>query len=174
MKVTGIIAEYNPFHNGHKYQIEEAKKNSDYVIVAMSGDFTQRGEPAICDKYLRANMALMCGADLVLELPVSYATSDAKRFAMGGVSLLSSIGVVDELSFGIEPGCDELIFRLASFLSDSPASYQAELRDNLKSGLSYPSARASALGKYFEESSFNYCNIFTSFCTYCFCPERSF
>lgn len=90
MKVTGIIAEYNPFHKGHKYQIDYCKKklNSDYVIVAMSGDYVQRGTPALLPKHVRAEMALRCGADLVLEMPVSVSTASAEAFAMGGVSML--------------------------------------------------------------------------------------
>lgn len=150
MKVTGIIAEYNPFHNGHKYQIEAARKNgADYIIVAMSGDFTQRGEPAIFDKYTRAEMALKNGADLVIELPVIYATSDAGRFAYGGVSILNSLGVVNELCFGIEPGCEEFCLKLSEFLSSPPNNYTAKLQSEIKVGNSYPVARSNALSDYF-------------------------
>ena len=90
MKVTGIIAEYNPFHRGHQYQINYIKEklNTDYVIVALSGDYVQRGTPALFPKHLRAEMALRCGADLVLEMPVSVSTASAEAFAMGGVSVL--------------------------------------------------------------------------------------
>lgn len=97
MKVTGIIAEYNPFHKGHAYHIQKAKEltGADYLIVVMSGDFTQRGMPAILDKYTRARMALACGADLVLELPVRFACASAEFFAGGAVSLLDRLGVVD-------------------------------------------------------------------------------
>ena len=105
MKVTGIIAEYNPFHNGHRYHIEQARKTTgaDYIVVMMSGDFTQRGTPACFDKFTRAKMALQNGADLVLELPVCYATSSAETFAEGGVSLLNQTGIIDFLCFGAEP-----------------------------------------------------------------------
>ena len=106
MKTAGIIAEYNPFHKGHEYQIRYAKEKlkADYVIVAMSGDYVQRGTPALISKHARAEMALRCGADLVLEMPVSVSTASAEAFAMGGVSLLDSLGVVDMLCFGSESG----------------------------------------------------------------------
>ena len=105
IKTAGIIAEYNPFHNGHQYQIEEIRRQTgaDFVIVAMSGDFVQRGEPAIFDKYTRTRMALCGGADLVVELPALFATSSAEDFAACGVSLLGSLGT-DFLCFGSESG----------------------------------------------------------------------
>ena len=102
MKVTGIIAEYNPFHNGHAYQIQEARKmtGADYIVVVMSGDFTQRGIPAIIDKYSRTEMALKAGADLVIELPLYYASGSAEFFANGAISILDKLGVIDSLLFG--------------------------------------------------------------------------
>ena len=102
MKTAGIIAEYNPFHEGHKYQINylREQENTDYVIVAMSGDFVQRGTPALFSKYDRARMALLEGADLVLELPAALATASAELFARGGVQLLDGLGVVNTLCFG--------------------------------------------------------------------------
>ena len=101
-KVIGIIAEYNPFHGGHKFQIEEAKKRTgaDWCVAAMSGDFVQRGEPAVYSKYLRTRMALSCGADLVVELPSAFAVSSAEDFAACGVALLTGLGAVDVLCFG--------------------------------------------------------------------------
>ena len=107
MKTTGIIAEYNPFHNGHALQIREAREQTgcDYVIAAMSPDFVQRGELAVTDKYHRTRMALLEGADLVLELPIFCATGSAEYFAEGGVRLLNSLGCVDYLSFGFEHRC---------------------------------------------------------------------
>lgn len=92
MKVAGVITEYNPFHNGHKYQLEQIKRqtSADYIVVVMSGDFVQRGEPAIIDKYERTRMALLSGADLVLELPAVFATASAEFFAGGGVSVLKT------------------------------------------------------------------------------------
>ena len=108
MKIAGIIAEYNPFHHGHAYHILRTKElsNADYIIAIISGNFVQRGLPALLDKYLRCEMALSQGADLVLELPVAYATASAETFAMGAVSLLDKLGVVDILCFGSE--CGEL------------------------------------------------------------------
>ncbi len=150
MKVCGIIAEYNPFHNGHKYQIEEARKclGADYLIVAMSGDFVQRGTPAIFDKYTRAHMALLAGADLVLELPVSIATGSAERFALGGVTLLDSLGVVNDLCFGSEAGDLSALCALSRILACEPPEFQQKLREALTSGYNFPQARAMALSAY--------------------------
>lgn len=126
MKVVGIIAEYNPFHKGHAYQIRYAKERlgADYVIVAMSGPFTQRGTPALFDKYSRAGHALACGADLVLELPVVYATASAQVFATGGVALLQNVGLVDTLLFGSE--CPDLaaLKNIADRLSEESPAYR--------------------------------------------------
>lgn len=152
MKVTGIIAEYNPLHNGHKYQLDKIRRDgSDYIIAVMSGDFTQRGEAAIVDKYDRARMALSCGADLVIELPVIYACNSAGVFAMGGVSMLNSLGVVDELAFGVEEGNEQQIIELARFLADPPVMYEDILDRKMREGLTYPSARHQALLSFFSE-----------------------
>lgn len=150
MKVTGIIAEYNPFHNGHKYHIEKAKEltGADYVIVVMSGNFTQRGIPAFTDKYTRTRMALSCGADLVLELPLYYAAGSAEYFATGAVSLLDRLGVVDSLCFGSECGNIDALMHVASVLYNEPDSYKKLLQDALKSGQNYPAARHNALLQY--------------------------
>ena len=135
MKVTGIIAEYNPFHKGHAYHIQKAKEltGADYIIVVMSGDFTQRGMPAILDKYTRARMALACGADLVLELPVRFACASAEFFAGGAVSLLDRLGVVDSLCFGSECGDAGLLQKAASVLAEAEASesFRNTLRDSI-------------------------------------------
>ncbi len=154
MNTVGIIAEYDPFHNGHLYHIQEAKRLScaDYVIVIMSPDFTQRGEPALLDKWARAAMALECGADLVLELPVRYATGSAEYFAFGAVSTLSALGVVNSLSFGCEAGEEGITDRFlddlhsfAEFLSkEEPAEYASLIRQHLKSGKSYAMSRCLA------------------------------
>jgi len=147
MKVAAIIAEYNPFHKGHKYQIEKTREmlGADYIIAIMSGNFTQRGTPAIADKYLRAQMALLGGADLVIELPVHYACSSAEYFAKGAVTLLDKLGVVDFLSFGSESGDLDKLKSIARILADEPEEYKSYLRTNLKRGLSYPLARDQAL-----------------------------
>lgn len=147
MKVTGIIAEYNPFHNGHEYQMKTVRQtlNPDFLIVVLSGDHVQRGTPALLDKFSRTQMALCCGADLVLELPVSYACSSAEYFAEGAVSLLHGLGVVTHLCFGCETPRQELFIKTASLLNQEPPSYRQALKASLKKGLPYPAARAGAL-----------------------------
>lgn len=152
MKVTGIIAEYNPFHRGHKYQIDYCKKElgADYVIVAMSGDYVQRGTPALLSKHVRAEMALRCGADLVLEMPVSVSTASAEAFAMGGVSMLDGLHIVDSLCFGSEYGEVSALMELAEILVEEPEEYRQLLKEFLSNGLSFPSARCQALTEYFK------------------------
>lgn len=147
MKVVGVIAEYNPFHNGHKYHLEKVKEltGADFCIVVMSGDFVQRGAPALIDKYSRAKMALLNGADLVLELPLYYATSSAENFAAGAVALLDRLGIVDTICFGSECGDISILNTIAEILVEEPEDYLDALRRNLKEGLSYPSARNTAL-----------------------------
>lgn len=147
MKVVGIVAEYNPFHKGHKYHIEEAKKvtGSDYCIVVMSGDYTQRGVPAMIDKYSRAKMALLNGADMVIELPVRYASSSAEGFAYGAISLLNATGVVTDVCFGSECGNIDKLTKIAKVLLEEPDEYKEILKRGLKNGLSYPVARNTAL-----------------------------
>lgn len=155
LKTAAIITEYNPFHNGHAYQLSEVRKRSgaDFLIILMSGDFVQRGTPAIFDKYVRTKAALLCGADLVLELPLPFATGSAPRFAEGAVSILDGLGMVDELWFGSEEGSMERFELLSETLLDEPERYQELLRAALKKGLSYPAARAKALTDFLEDSS---------------------
>lgn len=147
MKTAGIIAEYNPLHHGHRYQIEEvrARTGADYVIVAMSGDFVQRGEPAIYDKYIRTHMALSAGANLVLELPSVFATSSAEDFAACGVALLDRIGVVDLLCFGSECGEVASLEAIARLLIQEPEGYTDRLKERLRSGDPFPLAREYAV-----------------------------
>ncbi len=150
MKIIGIIAEYNPFHNGHAYQINEIKKRTgaDYVVIALSGDFVQRGTPAIIDKYARTKMALSSGADLVIELPALWATASAEDFAMAGVTLFDKMRCVDTLCFGAETDNLPLLSTLADILADEPAKYQSLLSAYLKEGLVFPAARAKALCEF--------------------------
>lgn len=150
MKIAGIIAEYNPFHKGHEYQIAYTKKylGADYIIIAMSGDYVQRGTPALLPKHIRTEMALKCGADLVLELPVSVSTASAELFAKGGVQLLENLGVVDFLCFGSESGSISDLKALSSLLIEEPAEYKRALKQYLSQGKSFPSARALALQEY--------------------------
>lgn len=144
---VGIVAEYNPFHNGHAYHIKKAKElaNAEYCIVVMSGDFVQRGSPAIYDKYTRTAMALSCGADLVLELPSVFASSSAEDFASCGVALLDNLGVVDSICFGSECADLEKLSSIASILANESPLYSEELRSQLKKGLTFPQARTMAL-----------------------------
>lgn len=153
MKVAGIIAEYNPFHKGHRYHIEETKRISgaDYVIVVMSGDFVQRGEPAIVDKYLRTKMALEGGADLVIELPSIYATASAEYFATAGVGILDAIGVVDYLSFGSEWADAEALGKIADLLIEEPPLFKEKLKEYLEEGKNYPQARETAVMACLED-----------------------
>lgn len=150
MKITGLITEYNPFHKGHEYHIKKTKEvtGADYVIVVMSGDFVQRGTPACVQKHVRAHMALVSGADLVLELPVAYATGSAELFAQGAVSILDQLGVVDSICFGSECGTTEPLMEIARLLTEEPEWYRVALQEHLKNGLSYPAARAAAIPEY--------------------------
>ncbi len=163
MQINGIVAEYNPFHNGHKYQLTTAKEQTgaDYTIIAMSGNFMQRGAPALLDKYKRAEMALRNGADLVLELPSYYAASSAEYFATGAVTLLDKLGVVTNLCFGSECGDTAILERIARLLLEEPAEYVELLRDSLRQGLSYPLARTTALLSY-DSSLSGYRDVFSS------------
>ena len=126
MRIIGIIAEYNPFHNGHAYQIEKIRSltQADFVIAAMSGNFVQRGEPALIDKYARTEMALSCGADLVIELPALWATASAELFASAGVALMRKCGCVDTLCFGAETDNLSLLKEVASLLVSEPEDYK--------------------------------------------------
>lgn len=149
MKVAGIIAEYNPFHRGHQYHIEETRKRTgaDYVIVVMSGDYVQRGEPAIADKYIRTQMALSGGADLIIEMPALYATASAEYFATAGVGILDKLGCVDYLSFGSEWADIQDFSAYAELFLEEPREYKSILQEQLKLGKSFPEARAFAAGK---------------------------
>lgn len=150
MKIAGLIAEYNPFHNGHLYHIQETKRitGADAVIVVMSGDYVQRGVPAIMPKRLRTEMALKCGADAVFELPVCYATGSAELFATGAVSLLDGLGIVDFLCFGSECSDLKALSMIADILLKEPPEYRMLLREHLRRGCSYPVARQNAITGY--------------------------
>lgn len=154
MKTAGIIVEYNPFHSGHQLHIERTRQETgaDYVIAVMSGSFVQRGEPALTDKYYRTQMALLGGADLVLELPVLFSTGSAGDFAAGAVSLLDKLGVVDSLCFGSECGDISPFLQAASFLAEETPAFSALLQAHLRNGLSFPHARALAFAACFSDS----------------------
>lgn len=147
MKIAGIIAEYNPFHSGHLYHLEmvREKTQADYIVVVMSGNFTQRGNPALLEKSLRARMALENGADLVIELPCLYATASAEAFSFGAVSLLHQLHCVDCLGFGSESGSLDALTSAASFFTNESPEFTQKLQTFLKEGLSYPAARAKVI-----------------------------
>lgn len=149
MSTVGIIAEFNPFHNGHKYLIEQAKAitGADTCVIIMSGDFVQRGAPAICDKYMRTGFALDNGADIVFELPVCYSIGSAEAFADGAVRLLASTGAVDYLFFGSECGDINKIRHTAEILEkiNHSEEFNSLISKGIKEGMSYPSARAVAV-----------------------------
>ncbi len=148
MKCTGIVAEYNPLHTGHIYHIQKAKKETDAkaIVAVMSGNFVQRGEPAVFDKWTRAFCALRAGVDLVLELPAVYALSSAEGFAKGAVEILRQTGVVGTLSFGSECGDISLLKEAATVLRHEPPAFKNALHTALEQGASYAAAKMSALG----------------------------
>lgn len=159
MKIVGLITEYNPFHNGHQYHLNKALEvtNCDAAIVVMSGNYVQRGTPAIMPKHLRAEIALKSGAAVVLELPVCYATGSAENFAMGAVSLLHRLGCVDTLCFGTESDDLTSLKKAANILAWEPKEYQEILKNYLKVGNSFPVARQKALLEYTEDASLAAC-----------------
>lgn len=147
MKVLGIIAEYNPLHNGHLYHMEQCRKESgaDYTVVVMSGNFTQRGEAAILDKWTRSRLAVENGADLVLELPFAYAVNSAEYFARGGVGILEALGCVTHIGFGAETGTAGQLQEIASFLTEENSDFQQYMRASMAEGVSYAKARETAV-----------------------------
>lgn len=153
MKVVGLITEYNPFHNGHLYHLLESKKitESDYSIAVMSGNFLQRGEPALVDKWTRAKMAIDNGVDLVIELPLIYACQSAEFFAFGSVKILDSLGIVNSICFGSESGDIQSLDYIADILYEEPKAYKEYLKSYLDQGLSYPRAREYALTTYLKD-----------------------
>lgn len=152
MKLTGIVVEYNPFHNGHEYHIKKSmeRTNCDGIVAVMSGNFVQRGLPAIIDKWERAKMALLNGVDLVIELPVIYSVSSAEFFSFGAVSLLNNIGVIENICFGCETEDSEALFHIAKILNNEPLEYKLLLNNYLDLGNSFPKARTMALEKYYK------------------------
>ena len=148
--VLGIIAEYNPFHNGHLYHLNESKKitGSDYTIAIMSGNFTQRGEVSILNKWAKAKIAIENGIDLVIELPTLYATSSAENFATGAIKILNSLGIVDYISFGTECSDISVLDDITDVLYKEPQEYKSLLSHELSTGISFPKAREKALMIY--------------------------
>lgn len=147
MSVIGIICEFNPFHNGHKYLIDSVKKDGDAVVCVMSGNFVQRGESAVADKHIRAKTALLCGADLVIELPVAFSVSGAQTFARGGVKLLDSLGTVDTLAFGSECGDTQKLIRTAKAVENEDV--QDKIYSLMQTGITFAAARETAVREVF-------------------------
>ena len=148
--ILGIICEYNPFHNGHLYHLNESKKltNSDYSVAIISGNFTQRGEPSIVSKWVKTEMALKCGVDLVLELPTIYSISSAENFAYGAIKILDSLNIVDYIAFGSECGDISILDDIVQVLVEEPKAYRTLLSHELSTGVSFPKAREKALMMY--------------------------
>jgi len=147
MYCAGIIVEFNPFHNGHAVHIQETRKltGCKHVVAVMSGNFVQRGEPAICNKWKRTRMALLNGVDVVIEIPVQYVISGADYFARGSAGLLNATGIVDALCFGSECGNLQEITTAGRVLAEEPALYKERLHDGLDKGLSFAAAKGAAL-----------------------------
>jgi predicted nucleotidyltransferase len=143
----GIIAEYNPFHKGHLYHLDETIKQgkADHIVAVMSGNFTQRGEPAIYDKWVRAEMAVRNGVDIVFELPFIFACNNAEYFSSGAVSILNSLGCISHFSFGSEGGSLPGLLKTARLLTHESDGFKESIKGFLDSGLSYPRARFEAL-----------------------------
>ena len=161
--VLGIITEYNPFHNGHLHHLNESKKltNSDYCIAVMSGNFTQRGEVSIVDKWEKAKMAINNGVDLVIELPTLYAISSAENFASGAIKILNSLGIVDYISFGSEAKDISILDDIANVLAFEPPQYKTLLSHELARGETFPKARENAMMMYLNDIR-RYANVLSS------------
>lgn len=152
-RVLGIIAEYNPFHNGHLYHVSESKQETgaQYVIAIISGNFVQRGNTSIINKWVKARMALLNGVDLVIELPTIYSISSAENFAEGAIKIFNSLGIVDTISFGMEASDISTLNNIANVLYNEPKEYITMLSHELKKGNSFPKARENALMMYLND-----------------------
>jgi len=157
MKVVGFITEYNPFHLGHKYHLSKSRELTEatHTVAVMSSSFVQRGEPALIDKWTRAQMAIDNGVDLVIELPFLYSVESAEFFAFGAVSILNSLNVVDYIAFGSELGVIEPLIKVASILNEEPLYFKEILKKCLDSGMSYSASRSFALDEYLKKTDKN-------------------
>lgn len=153
-RVLGIIAEYNPFHNGHMYHLQKAKEQSgaQYCICVMSGNFVQRGNTSIVNKWKKAEMALLNGVDLVIELPTIYSVASAEGFSLGAIKLLNNLKIVDAISFGTETSDFAELNNISSIVNEEPMKYKNILNAELKKGLSFPKARENALMLYLNDN----------------------
>ena len=161
--VLGIIGEYNPFHNGHLYHLNESKKitGANYTVAVISGNFVQRGNVALIDKWSRAKMAILNGVDLVLELPCIYSISSAENFASGAIKILNSLKIVDAVSFGSEINDMSVLKEFATILTEEPDEYKSLLAHELSKGISFPKARENALLMYLNDIR-KYANVLSS------------
>jgi len=161
MNISGIIVEYNPLHNGHLYHINKTKEltNCDALICVMSGNFAQRGIPSSIDKWTKTKMALNNGVDLVIEIPTVYSVSSAEFFSYGSVSLLNSLGIVDNICFGSEHGDINDIYNISNILLQEPIEFKSLLKTYLSEGIVFPMARANALYDYLINSNMNISNL---------------
>lgn len=150
MSVIGIVCEYNPFHKGHEYQIQQAKQitGADHVICFMSGNFLQRGVPALADKYTRALIALRCSVDAVFEIPFVYSTSSARDYAYAAVSMMNSLNCIDYISFGAETASIDILSLIADIVTTEPKEISVSIKALAASGMSYGAARAQAISEY--------------------------
>ena len=161
--VLGIVAEYNPFHNGHLYHLEESKNqaNADYTIAVISGNFVQRGDVSIIDKWSKAEMAIKNGIDLVIELPTMYSISSAENFAYGSMKILDSLNIVNAVSFGAEQANTDTLDKFATILYNEPKEFISVLNHELSKGISFPKARENALLLYLNDIR-KYANVLSS------------
>ena len=153
MLVLGIITEYNPFHNGHLYLLQKSKEltGADFSIAIMGGNFLQRGEPALWNKWVRTKMALMAGIDLVIELPFVFASQDARGFAQAGVKLLNSLGFVDYITFGCENEKIETFSKIAALIRKDPPFFKKIIKEELKKGVNFPKIREKAIVSFYQK-----------------------
>ncbi len=147
MNILGLIVEYNPFHNGHIYHLSKSieKTNATHTVAIMSGNFLQRGEPALFDKYTRAKIAVENGVDLVIELPTLFACQSAEIFSHGAITILNSLNCINSICFGSEEGNTEILYNIAEILANEPNEFKLLLKKYLDDGLLFPTARTNAL-----------------------------
>lgn len=153
MSTVGIVCEYNPFHKGHLYQIEQAKKltEADHVVCFMSGNFLQRGIPALADKFTRAEAAIKCGVDVIFEIPFVYSTSSARDYATAAVTMMDMSGAIDFISFGSETDDLVLLSQIADIVENEPPQVSDSIRRSVASGMTYGAARATAIEDYLQK-----------------------
>lgn len=154
MNILGLIVEYNPFHNGHLYHLEKSKEitNATHTVAIMSGNFLQRGEPALFDKYTRAEIAVKNGVDLVIELPTMYACQSAEIFSYGAIATLNSLNTINSICFGSEEGNIDILYTISKILVDEPLEFRSSLKKYLDEGMLYPTARSYALFDYISNN----------------------